>query len=84
MRDGGKWTKWGRGEGHTLSFGSARDLIGQVSRHGDSWRATIGAFGEQDFPDKESAFVYVEVELKRKVQDVLIDWHKFCATRGLP
>lgn len=86
MRDGGKWSRWGRGEGHSLSFGNVRDLVGQVSRRSDHcWRATIGAYGgEQDFADRKAAMAFVEAELHRKMQDVLIDWHRFCAARGLP
>jgi hypothetical protein len=83
MRDGGKWTKWGRGEGHSLSFGNV--LVGQISRRSDyGWRAIIGAMHERDFSDKQSAMAYVEADLRRKMHDVLIDWHKFCAARGLP
>ncbi|HEX3651616.1 MAG TPA: hypothetical protein VHU18_02195 [Rhizomicrobium sp.] len=66
MRGGGKWTKWRRGEGHSLSFGNVRDLNGQVSRRDDGWRAIIGAMHERDFPDKQSAMAFVETELRRK------------------
>lgn len=87
MLHGGKWTRWGRGscEGHTLAFGNVRELIGQVSRSkDDTWRATVGPIDDKHFADRESAIAYVETEIQRKIKDVLVDWHKFCAARGLP
>lgn len=87
MLHGGKWTRWGRGscEGYTLALGSVRDLCGQVCRSKeDTWRASIGAIEDKHFADREGAVAYVETEIQRKMRDVLVDWHKFCAARGLP
>src|SRR5580704_3359542 len=87
-RNGGKWSRWRRSssEGYNLAIGLPRDLQGKVARNAgmpETWRASLGGRAERIFPDRESAMAHVEHELRQAMRDVLEDWAKYCATRGL-
>ena len=82
----GVWTRWGRGscEGYNLSFGRVRDLSGLIARQLDgTWRASIGGHVERIFPSREKAMEYIEFELRAAMDEVLPDWDRYRAKRGL-
>jgi hypothetical protein len=87
MRNGGKWTRWGRGscEGYSLEMG-VRDLNGQVVRNmkpPDTWRASIGAGGDRHFATCDEAMAYVEGELRAAMREILVNWNAYQAQRSL-